>query len=262
MSPGGGGETRRLQPLGDEEREDAAEGVRRPHDPHPAALHQPGQRRPRVAAVVAGLDVVVRPRPLVGRDGQQHPAAGGEHAGQLGDRARVVGAVLHDVEGGDHVEGLVGERQLGRRPAHALPGHQPLGQQVEADVLLLARHPPHARGVRAADVEGAPRRAEVRSHHHAEQVGAGAVPPVALPAQRGRARLDRRAWPAHRLGHRLASVAVVASRNEVVTRSRSGPVRLFQNGRRSSRSLMSRETGHSVSRTAKERPASEASSGW
>ncbi len=243
--------------LGDEEREDPAEGVRRPHDLHPAALDQPDQLGSRVAPVVSGLDVVVAPRPLVGRHGQQHPAARREHPGQLGDGETVVGAVLDDVEGRHHVEGLVAERQLGRRPADTLTGHEPLGQEVEADVLLLTAHPAHARCVRAADVEGASRGAEVRPHHDAEQVGARPVPPVALGAQRGRARLQRSCG-----AHRLSSVSVVASTKVDTTRSRSLPVRLFQNGSRSRRSEMSRETGHSVSRTAKLRPASEASSGW
>ena len=114
--------------LGHEEGEHRTERVGRAHDLQPGPRDQLGEPGPGVAPVVSRPDVVVRPRPLVRRDRQQHPSTGREDPGQLGHRQRVVLAVLDDVEGADHVERLVGEGQRQwptRRRPH--PGRAPRG---------------------------------------------------------------------------------------------------------------------------------------
>ena len=113
------------EPLRGEHREHRGEGVRRPLHPQPGPLHRGHQPGPGVATVVPGPDVVVGPGPLVRRHGEQQPAAGRQHPDQLGERQRLVRAVLDDVEGGDHLEGTVAERQRGRGAADALTRGQP-----------------------------------------------------------------------------------------------------------------------------------------
>ena len=100
----------------------------------PARSTEADEPRPGVAAVVAGLDVVVGPGPLVGRHRQQHPAAGRAAPGP----ARRWPAPRRSQcsttsKARDHVEGLVRERQRRRRPADALAGREPAGEQVERD---------------------------------------------------------------------------------------------------------------------------------
>ena len=190
--------------LGDEEGEHRAEGVRRPGDREPRALHHPLEPWPRVAAVVPGADIVVGPGPLVGGHGQQHPAPGCEHPRQLRDGQGVVLAVLDHVEGRDHVERLVGERQRLGRAAHSLARHEAVREQVERHAGMVPAHPADARGVGTAHVQRPPRLAQEGTEDDVQEIGAGTEPPVVRLAQRRGPRLggvlDGRCHPARPAG--------------------------------------------------------------
>ena len=149
----------------------------------PRALDHSLERGSGVAAMVSRAYVVVRPGPLVGGHGQQHPSAGSQHPRQLRDGQGVVLTVLDHVEGSDHVERLVREGQRLGRATDALAGDEPVGEEVEGHPGMVAAHPVHARSVGAAHVQRPSRGAQERPEDHVQEVGAGAEPPVVRLAQ-------------------------------------------------------------------------------